>query len=130
MTRNIPEDFNYLIKSFYKDINKTLDGFETKIEKHIITICNDIDINASIKTDKFSLPYTHEIEYNTVLTSYINDVFRYNMFLRKILKEILVAKHNNKIRFYVFIELYFINMFNKGLTYKFRYYLKEEKNEI
>jgi hypothetical protein len=107
------------------------------LEKHFVDFLRDIDIYATVKTNRYSLPYTKEIAANAIVASYINDAFFHHTILRPAVKELL-ANDIRKIRFYITTDISENNIKYSGLPvdfnmesftvkqysiiYKFRYY--------
>ena len=122
--RVISEDYKRRITPFFEDFNKTLDELENKMEEDLIELLSKLQIRASKKQDKYSLPYTNEILKTLILESYVQGFLEYERIFPEIVKELL-NKNVNKIRFYIHIEPYDIknNFFGKGLKYNFRYYI-------
>jgi len=89
---------------FKKGIDVYLDDFELRLEKHLIDLLRDLNIHASVKTDRYSLPYTKEIIASAKVASYINDAFFHHNILKPAVKEIL-ANGVNKLRFYITTDI-------------------------
>lgn len=101
----------------YEDAMVTL---EISIEKKIKTLLTSIGVAATVKTDRYSLPYVKEIKHTGMGESYLNGAFEIEPFLRTIAKEIL-NEDLFKIRFYVLAEIE--DRFPMGqVNYYFRYY--------
>ena len=113
---------------FTSNLEEYLDNLETRLENELIELLAPLEIHASIKTNKKSLPYQKEIIFRKRSESYVNGMFEYQRMFRMIAKELL-ENDCRKIRFYVFIEPYgedvsgfeaFIG--GQGIEYRFRYY--------
>jgi hypothetical protein len=126
-TRKIPSLTNSLL-FFMKDqsnfsieeYEKTMIKLEKKIEQSLIKLLSKVDIQAIVKTDRYSLPYTEEIIYTAFGYSYLNGAFESAPFKRKILTTLL-NEDLYKLRFYVFAEIE--DHFPMGkVRYCFRYY--------
>lgn len=125
MIRTIPKPENSLL-FFLKDpsdtaaYEKSMVDLEKKIEKKLLEMFNDLNINATVKTDRYSLPHTKEIKITQYGESYLNGAFESWAFKRKIFKEVL-GNDLHKLRFYVFAEVE--DHFPMGrVNYYFRYY--------
>ena len=127
MERNIPNSRNSLL-FFLKDkdrdnvqaYEKSMIDLEKKIEKSLIEMFRELDINAIVKTDRYSLPYTHKIKHTGWGESYLNGAFESAPFKRKIMREVLSADLY-KLRFFVFAEVE--DHFPMGkVNYYFMYY--------
>jgi len=81
-----------------------MESFERKVEEKFINLLKKVNINATVKTDPYSLPYKEEIVYTLHGESYMNGPYEYSRVFRHMLKEIL----NNglsKFRFYFYINI-------------------------
>lgn len=124
--RKIPSPNNSLT-FFMEKMNGEVAEYETsmvnlekQIEKRLIDTFRSFDINATVKSDRYSLPYTHEIKHTGYGESYLNGAFESMPLFRKIFKEIL-DENLYKIRFYIFAEIE--DHFPMGkVNYYFRYY--------
>ena len=124
--RKIPSPNNSLT-FFMEKMNGEVVEYETamvnlekQIEKRLIDTFRSFDINATVKSDRYSLPYTHEIKHTGYGESYLNGAFESMPLYRKIFKEIL-NENLYKIRFYIFAEIE--DRFPMGqVNYYFRYY--------
>lgn len=101
-----------------------LQQFENECEKRLIRIFDQLDIQSLVKTDRYSLPYNHEIKQWIGPGSYINSGYDFKQFVRPIVKQILNEGHSN-IRFYMFINIATDIKFplspNGRIFYDFRY---------
>ena len=127
MNRSMPNPENSLL-FFLKDedrdnvqaYEKSMIDLEKKIEKSLIEMFRELNINASVKTDRYSLPYTHKIKHTGWGESYLNGAFESAPFKRKIMQEVLGADLY-KLRFFVFAEVE--DHFPMGkVNYYFNYY--------
>ena len=126
--RAIPESNNTLLGLISKVDRKELTiaeyedhmaKLEKSIEEKIIKMLDMISTHASVKTDRYSLPYKHQIKHTKHATSYLNDAFDTRQFIREIAEEVLKYEIT-KLRFYVFAEMEG-GMFGK-MNYYFNYY--------
>ena len=126
--RAIPESNNSLLSliSGKKRKELTIEEYEnqmTRIEKSteekIIKMLEMINTHASVKTDRYSLPYKQQIKHTRNASSYLNDAFDTRQFIREIAEEVLKYEIT-KLRFYVFVEMEG-SMFGK-MNYYFNYY--------
>jgi hypothetical protein len=126
--RAIPESNNTLLGLISKEDRKELTiaeyenhmaKLEKSIEEKIIKMLDMIGTHASVKTDRYSLPYKHYIKHTRQASSYLNDAFDTRQFIREIAEEVLKYEIT-KLRFYVFAEMEG-GMFGK-MNYYFNYY--------
>jgi len=126
--RAIPESNNSLLSLISGKDRKelTIEEYEnqmTRIEKSteekIIKMLDMINTHASVKTDRYSLPYKQQIKHTRNASSYLNDAFDTRQFIREIAEEVLKYEIT-KLRFYVFVEMEG-SMFGK-MNYYFNYY--------
>ena len=126
MKRNIPDMSNQLL--FFMDDERTPEKYEDaminlekKIEKDMIGVLSKMEINASVKTDRYSLPHQFQIKTTQQGESYLNGAFESYKLYRAVLKEI-VNQDLYKIRFYIFAEVE--DSFPMGkVNYYFNYYI-------
>ena len=118
MFRNIPGIKNSLL--FFLKNGKNKDNFneenyvelyekfminqEVLIEKKLIDLFKQMGINASVKSERYSLPFNNQLKCTGYGESYLNGAFETDRFFRKIIKELL-DKDLYKVRFYVFAEI-------------------------
>jgi len=141
MERLIPNNFDHrIIKSVFEEGGikpkteenyiKSLEFIESEFEKYLIGILRRLDINATVKTDKYSLPYKDEVIYQRLLsTSFPKANYFFLYAVREFIKEILV-RNVLKVRFYILIDLKVIpplkmNKLDRGqvdLVIKFRFF--------
>ena len=93
------------------------DDIELICEKEIGILMKSIGIDATIKTDRTSLPYNHEMKFK-VYWKY--SPFQDRSILRSIIKELLI-NDILKLRYYVLIE-----KVDEGCIYHFRYHLRNK----
>ena len=126
MKRNIPEMKNQLL--FYMDKNRTPEKYEEtminlekKIEKDMIGVLSKLGINASVKTDRYSLPFQGQIKTTQNGESYLNGAFESFQLYRKVLYKMLEL-NVYKVRFFIFAEVE--DSFPMGnVNYYFNYYV-------
>ena len=136
--RYIPKDFkkallipqlNNLIRKGKKidldDYMKFITEFEIKCEHSLITLFNSLNIQSSVKTDRYSLPYKEEIISTLEGASNLDYAFTLNNITRDIVKELL-EKIIYKLRFYLTVDAIIENdtidrNFFGRVVYKFRY---------
>jgi len=132
MTRNIPNMGNRLL--FFMDgkngseedrtpekYEESMINLEKKIEKDMIGVFSKMGINASVKTDRYSLPHQFQIKTTQYGESYLNGAFESARLYRAVLKE-LVNLDLYKIRFYIFAEVEDEPYMGK-VNYYFNYYV-------
>jgi hypothetical protein len=132
MKRNIPEMGNQLL--FFmdgkngKEKNRTPEKYEEsminlekKIEKDMIKVLSKMGINASVKTDRYSLPFQDQIKTTQHGESYLNGAFESIKLYRTVLHK-MVDLNVYKVRFYIFAEVE--DSFPMGkVNYYFNYYI-------
>ena len=104
---------------------KAITKFEIDCEKKLKNIFKQIGIQSSVKRDRFSLPFTHEVVGEIEGTSFINYAFNLDNIARVFVKDLL-DKNIYKIRFYLTVDVITEdeNMSKRYLgkvVYKFRY---------
>jgi hypothetical protein len=104
---------NYLTK---------IEKFEKDCEKSLIDTLGRLDIHATTKTDRYSLPYQKEITMELMGESYMNGPYEFYRIVRRIVKELL-NENVYKIRFYILIDVDTDYGFMGKIIYKFRYYV-------
>jgi hypothetical protein len=138
IVRYIPKDFkkallipelNKLIQKGKKidleDYMKFITEFEIQCENSLIELFNKLNIQSSVKTDRYSLPYKEEIISIIDGASYLNHAFTISNITREIVKELL-DKNVYKLRFYLTVDAIIENdteerHFFGRVVYKFRY---------
>lgn len=111
----------YDAESYINAITK----FEVECEKKLKDLFKKIGIQSSVKRDRYSLPYKHEIIGEIQGASYINYAYNLDNIARVFVKELL-DKDVSKIRFYLTVDVITENetmskrYFGK-VVYKFRY---------
>ena len=104
--------------------NEKIVAFEKKCEQSLIETLGRVNVQASVKTDRCSLPYKEEIVVVLNGESYMNGAFEFHRVARKIVKEVL-EKNLYKLRFYMYINIEegkgLFESFGK-VEYRFRYY--------
>lgn len=104
---------------------KEVEKFEEECEQKLIKLFQQIGITSSVKSDRFSLPYTNEIICEIEGASYVNYPFTLSNLNRMIIKELL-EKNIFKIRFYLFVDVIteddtMSKSYHGKVIYKFRY---------
>ncbi len=136
--RYIPKDFkkallipqlNNLIRKGRNidldDYMKFITEFEMKCEHSLNTLFDSLNIQSSVKTDRYSLPYKEEIISTIEGASNLDYAFTLSNITRDIVKELL-DKNIYKLRFYLTVDAIIENdtedrhFFGK-VVYKFRY---------
>ena len=136
--RYIPKDFkrallipqlNKLIRKGKKidvdDYLKFVTEFEIKCENSLIILFDSLNIQSSVKTDRYSLPYKEEIVIILEGASNLDYAFTLSNITRDIIKE-LFDKNIYKLRFYLTVDAIIENdtedrHFFGRVVYKFRY---------
>ena len=126
MKRNIPDMKNQLL--FFMDDDRTPEKYEDaminlekKIEKDMIQVFIKMGINASVKTDRYSLPFQGQIKTTQNGESYLNGAFESIQLYRKVLHK-MVELNVYKVRFYIFAEVEDAPYMGK-VNYYFNYYI-------
>jgi len=137
MTRNVPSVNNSLLffldicgkkskvteKNYAKEYEKWMVKRELGIEKWLLDTFSHLGINATVKSDRYSLPIMYQIKATQKGESYLNGAFETYQIFRKVLKTVL-SEGVHKIRFYVFAEVE--DHFPMGkVNYYFNYYVHE-----
>ena len=78
-------------------------------------------INASVKTDRYSLPFQGQIKTTQNGESYLNGAFESIQLYRKVLHK-MVELNIYKVRFYIFAEVEDAPYMGK-VNYYFNYYI-------
>jgi hypothetical protein len=149
MERNIPDLFKFKLMDvlFDEEEERTAENyaihlyeFECQCEKTLLEIFGKLDFQASVKKDKYSLPYREEIVHTILGGSDLIEAFNFTRAARTIVKELL-QKDIYKFRFYMFINIiessrniadiiplpnaegkrYLVNF--GSMEYRFRYYV-------
>ena len=136
--RYIPKDFkrallipqlNKLIRKGKKidvdDYLKFVTEFEIKCENSLITLFDSLNIQSSVKTDRYSLPYKEEIIITIEGSSNLDNAFTLSNITRNIVKTLL-DKNVYKLRFYLTVDAMIENNkeerhFFGRVVYNFRY---------
>jgi len=125
--RNIPNLNSQLLLIMNRDDKRTeelyhkfMEKIEQNNEAKLIKILSSLGIQSSVKSNRYSLPYTGEIKHSRMGESYINGAYETEDFFRKVVKELLL-NNIRKIRFYILMEVE--DCFPMGkVNFKFRYY--------
>lgn len=138
LERFIPPRFNrsilytILIPEWVKggkyDAQSYLDAvtkFEIECEAKLKDLFRMIGIQSSVKRDRYSLPYKHEVVGEIEGTSYINYAYNIDNIARVFVKDLL-DNNVSKIRFYLFVEVItedetMSKRYFGKVVYKFRY---------
>ena len=139
MIRNIPSFNNSLLfflrggkrskdltpDNYVERYNEYMVNHEKIVEKDLIDLMGKIGINASVKSDRYSLPFNKQVVHTGYGESYLNGAFETDFFFRKIMKE-MIDTGSYKVRFYVLCEIE--DSFPMGkVNYYFNYYKHEPK---
>jgi hypothetical protein len=108
-----------------EDYMKFITEFEIKCEHLLITLFDSLNIQSSVKTDRYSLPYKEEIICTIDGASNLDYAFTLSNITREIVKELL-DKNVYKLRFYLTVDAIIENdteerHFFGRVVYKFRY---------
>lgn len=107
------------------DYLEIIQRYEKEYELYLIKVLQHVGIQATTKTNRYSLPYKHEIIEIQQGENTLCKIFDFKELVRKILLELL-SKNVRKIRFYLISDLE-INKDEesirpkKVITMKFRY---------
>ena len=126
MKRNIPDMNNQLL--FFMDDDRTPEKYEDaminlekKIEKDMIQVFIKMGIHATVKTDRYSLPYDLQIKTTQFGESYLNGAYESIKLYRAVLKK-MVDSDLYKIRFFILAEVEDGPYMGK-VNYYFNYYI-------
>lgn len=131
MKRKIPENLNSMVlyplmgegERTEKRFLNLIDKHERRLEKSLIETLSRIEISATTKTDRFSLPYKNEVAYRAGGESYLNGAYEFFRVARVVVKELL-DKGVYKVRFYILIEIDTEKNMRFGeITYRIRYHI-------
>lgn len=103
-----------------------IEKFERSCENSLIETLGRLNIQATVKTDPYSLPYKNEVIVKLQGESYLNGPYELFRVTRQIVKELL-DKNVYQLRFYLYIEVETNskNLFDMGrVVYHFRYFEK------
>jgi hypothetical protein len=101
---------------------KEIEAFEKKCEESLINTLGRLDVHATVKSDRYSLPYQKEVIVQLGGESYMNGPYEFYRVARKFVKELL-NENVYKIRFYILVDVDTeFGMMGK-VVYKFRYYI-------
>jgi hypothetical protein len=100
---------------------ETMINLEKKIEKDMIGVLSKMGVNASVKSDRYSLPFQDQIKTTQHGESYLNGAFESIKLYRAVLHK-MVDLNVYKVRFYIFAEVE--DSFPMGkVNYYFNYYI-------
>lgn len=141
MNRDIPNDLNHrIVSSVFEEAEvrpktdenyiKALELIEAKWENYLIDLLNKLNINASVKPNKYSLPFKDEVIFTKPNCTMFPKAYYAFMFALREFVKVILERNILKVRFYILIELspqYPVNMgrFNldtADLTIRFRFY--------
>ena len=99
--------------------HEVMENTEIRNEVTMLKLSEKLNIQASVKSDRYSLPYHKEIEHTNYGESYLNGAYEPERFFRKVVKQLL-DENVYKIRFYVLMEVAEALPMGK-VNFKFRY---------
>jgi len=119
-------------KTFFgDDLNAWAIAKEKAIEENVIKMLEELNIHASVKSDRYSLPAHGYVLSKAGKSSYVPDVYNSASVKRKLLK-VLLEEDCRKVRFYVYIYTTevegatgFQALFSKKFIIEIRYYLHD-----
>lgn len=115
-----PDKKNYTPQEYISKLIK----FEEKCEKSLIETLSRLSIHAMVKTERYSLPYQHEVSHSLFGESYLNGPYEFHRVARVFAKELLNSDVY-KIRFYIKIDVITEGSFQEiGLMGKIQYNLR------
>ena len=135
MTRNVPSIENSLLffldiggkkskvtpDNYVEEYEKWMVKRELSMEKWLLDTFAHLGINATVKTDRYSLPIMYQIKVTQYGESYLNGAFESYETFRKAINAVL-ANNVYKLRFYIFAEVE--DNFPMGkVNYYFNYYV-------
>ena len=101
--RMTPKWMYYMETFIGSDGNKFAINLEKSIEKNIIKMLSELNIQASVKSDRYSLPVHGHVMSQSAKSSYIPDIYDSASIKRQFLK-VLLNEDCRKVRFYVYIH--------------------------
>lgn len=103
------------------DPNDAIRCYEIECERRFITTLDRVGIVATVKSDRYSLPYRQEIKVVRRFSEYINSAYWQKDLHREILGT-LIAEDISKLRFYFFIRVFDKRRLRDSyVEYSFRY---------
>lgn len=133
--RKLPSDNNMCLRFLLGKKDRTLESycaacseFEGRIEESLKNTLGRLNITATVKADRFSLPYNNEVVITLQGESYMNAPFEIHRVARKV-AQALLAKSVFNLRFYVFVEIVDGAMGFGRVNYHFRYHLRNDSKE-
>jgi hypothetical protein len=109
-------------KQTQQNYTKKIEKFEKECEKSFIKTLSRLSIDATVKTDRYSLPYKEECVVTLNGESYMNGPYEFHRVARRFVKELL-DKNVYKIRFYIWVDVDTKAGFMGNVTYRLRYYI-------
>jgi len=101
--RITPMWMKYLETFIGSDGNKFAINLEKSIEKNIISMLTELGIQASVKSDKYSLPVHGCVTSSSGQDSYVNAIFDSTIVKRQFVKTLL-NEGCRKVRFYAYVH--------------------------
>lgn len=100
----------------------SIQKFEMECEKYLLDLFKKLHLSATVKRDRYSLPYQKEISFSLDGSSYLNSAFHFPAVAKGITRHVLNL-NSDHIRFYLYINL--LENADLGMVeYSFRYSLK------
>jgi hypothetical protein len=95
---------NITEENYADEYEKFMIERELSMEKWLLKTFSHLGINASVKSDRYSLPIKYQVKVTQYGESYLNGAFETYKLFREALKPVL---NDNvwKLRFYVFAEV-------------------------
>lgn len=99
-----------------------IEAFERKCEQTLIETLRRLHIKASVKTNRYSLPYKEEVLVILPGESFLNAAFNLTRVTRVVARDLL-NRDLYKVRFYLHINVVEDPAYSLGkVEYRFRYY--------
>ena len=120
MVRNVPKMNNSLLffldmrnkkpkvneDNYLEEYEKYMIKRELSMEKWLLGTFSHLGINASVKSNRYSLPIKYQVKVTQHGESYLNGAFETYQLFREVLKTVLSEDPFPwKLRFYVFAEV-------------------------
>lgn len=108
----------------------TVQKYEVEIEAYFKDVLNKLGISASVKTNRYSLPYDNEITNTQKRVGLNYNAFDLQQFVRQVIMELLNLKVK-KLRFYVIGDLILEKYrsefgYSNSIIVNFRYTIHEQ----
>jgi hypothetical protein len=108
----------------------TVQKYEENIEDYLKDVLNKLGISATVKTNRYSLPYENEISNTQKRIGLNYNAFDLQQLVRQVIKELL-RTNVKKLRYYVIGDLIFEKDrsefgYSNSIIVKFRYTIHDQ----